>query len=188
MLNVIPGIGAVAGARLYVHASLQDRVVDGLAARSRGLSVGPGMADPGHDLGPVISERQMHQVLEFMDQGDLVTGGGRLGHQGWFVAPAILTRVTDAMRLVRQEVFSPILSMLTFTDEADVLACTNATPYGLAAGVWTRDVTSTGRIAGQLRQGRVWVNCREETDAAAPFGGIKQSGYGREVGYKALAP
>ena len=185
------GQSCTGGARLYGHASLYARVVNGLAALARGLklgpSVGPGMADPGHDLGPGSSERQMQKALGFMDQGDLVTGGRRLGHQGWFVAPTILTGVTDAMRVARQEVFGPVLSVLTFTEAADVLGCAYATPYGLAAGVRTRDVTRARRMAGQLQAGTVRVNCWGETDAAARFAGVKQSGQGREIGREAIA-
>jgi acyl-CoA reductase-like NAD-dependent aldehyde dehydrogenase len=181
------GQSCTAGARLYVHASLHDRVTDGLAALVRKLTVGPGMADPGHHLGPVISERQMQKVLGFMDQGDPVTGGGRLGDEGWFVAPTILTGVTDDMRVAREEVFGPVLSVLTFTDDADVLARANATPYGLAAGVWGRDVTRLRQMSDQLQAGTVWVNCWGETDAGAPFGGMKQSGYGREMGREAIS-
>lgn len=186
------GQSCTAGARLYVHASLHDRVVDGLATMAAGLSVGPGMDSPGHDLGPVISRIQMDKVVGFIDGGrrdgaTVVTGGARMKRKGWFLPPTILTDVHDTMEVARQEAFGPILSVLRFTDEADVLARANASPYGLAAGLWSQDVSCVRRMADALQAGTVWVNCWGETDAASPFGGIKQSGYGREMGREALA-
>ena len=106
---------------------------------------------------------------------------------GWFVPPTILTEVRVDMRVAQEEAFGPLLSVLRFTDEADVLARANASAYGLAAGLWSKDVTRVRRMAERLQAGTVGVNCWGETDAASPFGGIKQSGYGREMGRDALA-
>ena len=186
------GQSCTAGARLYVHASVHDRVVDGLAAMAAALSVGPGMDDPGHDLGPVISRAQMVKVAGFIEGGrrngaTVVTGGERMDRAGWFVPPTILTEVRDDMRVAQEEAFGPLLSVLQFTDEADVLARANASAFGLAAGLWSKDVTRVRRMAERLQAGTVWVNCWGDTDAASPFGGIKQSGYGREMGRDAVA-
>ena len=183
------GQSCTAGARLYVQRAVHDRVLDGLVQIAQSLSVGPGMDDPGHDLGPVISERQMQKVLGFAqgNEGRIATGGARVGHKGWFIAPTILADVTDDMRVAQQEVFGPVLSVLVFDDEAEVLARANATPFGLAAGLWSRDVGRVRRMADRLQAGTVWANCWGDTDAAVPFGGIKQSGYGREMGREAIS-
>jgi len=186
------GQSCTAGARLYVHRSLHDRVVEELVALADRVSVGPGMDAVEHDLGPVISASQMHKVTGYIDGGVAdgaicETGGAQLGLNGYFIAPTILTAVDDAMTVAREEIFGPVLCVLPFDDEVDVLARANDTVYGLAAGLWSRDVSRVHRMATRLRAGTIWVNCWGETDAASPFGGMKQSGYGREMGKDAIA-
>jgi acyl-CoA reductase-like NAD-dependent aldehyde dehydrogenase len=185
------GQSCTAGARLYVERQVHDKVVAGLVSLAAGLSVGPGTDVPGHDLGPVISRLQMEKILGFLDRAraeraQIATGGHRLNRPGWFVPPTILTGVTDAMEIARDEVFGPVLAVLPFDDEAEVLARANATPFGLAAGLWTRNLACARRMADRLQAGTVWVNCWGDTDAAVPFGGIRQSGHGREMGREAL--
>jgi acyl-CoA reductase-like NAD-dependent aldehyde dehydrogenase len=186
------GQSCTAGSRLLVHESLHDEVVAGLTEMASNLSNGPGMDDPGHDLGPVISEKQMHMILGHVEtaktQGaDILAGGMRAGDQGWFVPPTIVGGVRDDMTIAQEEVFGPVLSVLTFKDDAEALHRANNTPYGLAAGLWSQDVTRVRRMADALQAGTVWVNCWGETDAASPFGGVKQSGYGREMGRDAIS-
>jgi acyl-CoA reductase-like NAD-dependent aldehyde dehydrogenase len=134
----------------------------------------------------------MDKVLGYIEGGRsagavAATGGARLGRPGWFVPPTILTGVSDAMAVAREEAFGPLLAVQAFEEEAEALDRANATPYGLAAGLWTRDLGRARRMAERLRAGTVWVNCWGETDAAVPFGGIRQSGYGREMGREALS-
>ncbi|WP_419906708.1 aldehyde dehydrogenase family protein [Hoeflea sp.] len=186
------GQSCTAGARLYVQRPVYDRVLEGLVALANGVSVGPGMAKESHDLGPVISERQMRTVTGFIDSGisdgaQCVAGGGRQGDTGFFVSPTILTGVTDDMRIAREEIFGPVLCVLPFDDEAEVITRANDTDYGLAAGLWTQDVTRARLFSERLKAGTIWINCWGETDAASPFGGMKQSGYGREMGADAIA-
>ncbi len=186
------GQSCTAGARLYIHRSVHDRVVEGLVRLAGTLSVGPGLDAPGHDLGPLVSRRQMEKVLGYIDGGlaagaRAAAGGARMPRPGWFVPPTILTGVTDAMAVAREEAFGPLVTVLPFDDDAEALARANATPYGLAAGLWTRDVTRARRMAERLQAGTVWINCWGETDAAVPFGGVRQSGYGREMGREALS-
>ncbi len=186
------GQSCTAGARLYVHASIHDQVLEGLVAIADGLSVGPGMEEPGHDLGPVINKTQMDKVLSYVDHSrgdgaDVLCGGARLERDGWFIRPTIVSKVADQMKIAREETFGPVLAVLSFENEDDVLARANDTVYGLAAGLWSRDVSRVRRMAQKLQAGTVWVNCWGETDAASPFGGVKQSGYGREMGRDAIA-
>ena len=186
------GQSCTAGSRLYVHASLHDEVIDGLARLADGLSIGPGMDAAAHDLGPVISEGQMSKILGYVEAGkaagaETLAGGHRPDRPGWFVRPTIIGGVSDDMTIAREEIFGPVLSVLKFEEEDDVLARANATPYGLAAGLWSQDVGRVRRMADRLNAGTIWVNCWGETDAASPFGGVKQSGYGREMGQEAIA-
>jgi len=150
------------------------------------------MDDPGHDLGPVISEKQMRMILGHVEtaktQGAYILAGGmRAGDQGWFVPPTIVGGVRDDMTIAQEEVFGPVLSVLTVKDDAEALHRANNTPYGLAAGLWSQDVTRVRRMADALQAGTVWVNCWGETDAASPFGGVKLSGYGREMDRDAIS-
>ena len=186
------GQSCTAGARLFVHSSIRNQVVAGLARRANALSVGPGMDSESHDLGPVISQQQMDKVLSYVGQGQAegaqcVAGGKRVRNAGYFVAPTVLDGVTDTMSVAREEIFGPVMAVLSFDDEAEVLARANNTDFGLAAGLWTNDVSRAHRMAARLQAGTIWVNTWGDTDAASPFGGMKQSGYGREMGQEAIA-
>lgn len=186
------GQSCTAGSRLYVHEAVYDEVMSGLIKIADGLNVGPGLDDPGHDLGPVISEKQMNMIFGHVDNSvkdgaSIRTGGARMNGDGWFVPPTIIGDVDDSMKIAQEEVFGPVLSVLKFNDDEDVLARANNTVYGLAAGLWSQDVTRVRRMADRLQAGTIWANCWGETDAASPFGGIKQSGYGREMGREAIS-
>lgn len=186
------GQSCTAGARLFVQRGIRDQVVARLAEMAAALSVGPGMAATAHDLGPVISRPQMDKVLGYVDAGrsagaELVAGGAQQGEAGYFVAPTILQGVQDNMRVAREEIFGPVLCVLDFDEEDEAIARANATDFGLAAGGWTRDLDRAMRLSDQLKAGTIWINTWGDTDAASPFGGMKQSGYGREMGEEAIA-
>ncbi|HEY8497697.1 MAG TPA: aldehyde dehydrogenase family protein [Limnochordales bacterium] len=183
-----------AGTRVLVQASIYESFVEALTERVRALRVGPGR-DPATDVGPVVSERQLQRILGYVETGRregarLVTGGRRLEHlgPGYFLEPTVFADVTAEMTIAREEIFGPVAAVIPFRDEAEAVALANQTLYGLAAGVWTRDVKRALRVARGVRAGTVWVNTYQILSPTAPFGGYKRSGLGRELGPDALEP
>ena len=179
-----------AGSRLFVQNDIHAEFVARLAAKAKTQTLGDPF-DPATTQGPQVSEEQMDRILGYVKSGrsagaDLVCGGNRAGDRGYFVEPTIFDNVTDEMAIAEEEIFGPVLSVLKFSDVDEVIARGNKTFYGLAAAVWTQDVTKAFKVANGLRAGTVWVNCYDVFDAAAPFGGFKQSGIGRELGEYAL--
>ncbi len=179
-----------AGSRLYVHKKSFNKVVDGIAAAAKKIKIGPGHL-PDTDMGPLVSEEQLNRVLGYMNIGrqegaETVFGGGRHGDRGYFVKPTVLVNTKPGMKVMDEEIFGPVVCAVPFNDVEEVLPRESENVYGLAAAVWTRDVSKAHRIASELRAGTVWVNCYNIFDAAMPFGGYKQSGWGREMGAEVL--
>jgi len=179
-----------AGSRLYVENAIFDQVVEGVSAKAAKIRVGPGL-ESTTDMGPLVSEEQLNRVCGYLDSGfsegaKAVVGGGRQGDKGYFVKPTVLVNTTETMKVVQEEIFGPVVTAIPFKNSDDLVKQANDTVYGLAAGIWTRDIQKAHRIASQLRAGTVWINCYNIFDAALPFGGYKQSGWGREMGHDAL--
>jgi len=179
-----------AGSRLYVEDKQFDKVVDGVSQLASKIRIGPGM-ESTTDMGPLVSEEQMNKVCGYLESGyaegaKATVGGSRQGDKGYFVKPTVLVNTNEKMKVVREEIFGPVVTAIPFKDVDDLIAKANNTEYGLAAGVWTRDIGKAHRIASQLRAGTVWINCYNVFDPAMPFGGYKQSGWGREMGHEVL--
>ncbi len=179
-----------AGSRLYVHKSVFDQVVEGVAEQARKIKLGSGM-DPTTQMGPLVSDEQLARVTGYLQAGVTegarsLVGGQRYGEQGYFVQPTVLVDANPNMKIVREEIFGPVVVAQPFEDLEEIAATANNTDYGLAAGIWTRDISKAHKLAKLLRAGTVWVNCYSVFDAALPFGGYKQSGWGREMGHQVL--
>jgi phenylacetaldehyde dehydrogenase len=181
-----------AGSRLFIEQKVYDKVMPKLIDYSRQVRLGPGL-DPATQMGPLVSSEQFERVNGFLTAGKkegakVAVGGGRPEQfsKGYFVAPTVFTDVKPEMKIIREEIFGPVVCAIPFKDPEEVVAAGNDTSYGLAAAVWTRDIQKAHRAAQLLKAGTVWVNTYNQFDAAAPFGGYKQSGFGREMGKAAL--
>jgi acyl-CoA reductase-like NAD-dependent aldehyde dehydrogenase len=184
------GQSCVAGARLYVQAPIFNQVVDRLLEMTKGVKIGHAL-NPDTTIGPIVNQTQMDKILGYIQGGleqgaTLVCGGEQRTDgeyaNGFYLAPTIFTNVRDDMTIAREEIFGPVVATFSFETEAEVVARANDTIYGLAAGIWTRDVARAHRVSESLKTGVVWVNTYDMFDSAAPFGGFKGSGYGRDNG------
>jgi acyl-CoA reductase-like NAD-dependent aldehyde dehydrogenase len=194
-IGIFYGKGEVcaAGSRLLVDRSIKDEFLDKLAARAKKMAPGDPM-DPKTRFGAISSKKQLETVLNYIESGKregatLVAGGARADigtGKGYFVQPTVFADVTAEMTISREEIFGPVLATIDFADLDEAIAKANDTPYGLAAGVWTRDIKKAHYVARKLQAGTVWVNTYNVYDTAAPFGGYKQSGFGREMSAHAL--
>ncbi|BAN25414.1 aldehyde dehydrogenase family protein [Caballeronia insecticola] len=175
-----------AGSRVYVHDGIFDRVMERVAAIAQAMPMGPGL-DASTQIGPIISARQMDRVLSYIEAGRdegarAIAGGARKEGAGFFVKPTVLIDTDHSMKVVREEIFGPVLVAMPFNDIDSVVAKANDTPYGLGASIWSNDLSAVHKLVPRIKAGTVWVNCHSLLDNAMPFGGFKQSGFGRELG------
>jgi acyl-CoA reductase-like NAD-dependent aldehyde dehydrogenase len=179
-----------AASRLFVQDSVYDQVVEAVAAAASQFKVGNGQ-NPETMMGPLVSGKQQERVLGYVASGleqgaTLVCGGKKTGDKGYFMEPTVFANADSSMKIAQEEIFGPVVSVMRFKDVEDVTRMASDTPYGLAANIWTRDIKKAHRLAHRLEAGSVWINCHGIIDAALPFGGFKQSGWGREVSEEGL--
>ena len=179
-----------AGSRLYVERPVFDRVVEGVANQAKKIKVGSGL-EADTNMGPLVSQEQLNRVCNYLEIGmsegaKAMTGGKKVGDRGYFVEPTVLVNTQESMKVVQEEIFGPVVAAIPFDDPEELMPRANDTVYGLAAGIWTKDISKAHRLAAGLRAGTVWINCYNIFDAALPFGGYKQSGWGREMGKDVL--
>jgi phenylacetaldehyde dehydrogenase len=178
----------VAGSRLYVHKAVFDKVLHGVAERAAGLRVGSGQ-DPDTQMGPLISQKQLDRVSGYVESGreegaEIVTGGRRIGNEGYYMQPTVLAQTNHSMRVVREEIFGPVVCAMPIEDQdlERIVATANDTDYGLSAYIWTQNISIAHKLARKIRSGTVRINGGTSFDLAVPFGGFRQSGWGREYG------
>ena len=175
-----------AGSRVFVQDAIYDQFLEKTVTRARKRVVGDPL-DPATEQGPQVDQAQFDNVMQYVESGQsegatLACGGNRVGTRGYFIEPTVFADVQDEMKIAREEIFGPVMSVIPFRELDEVIERANRTIYGLAAGVWTRDIKKAHAIANNVRAGTVWVNCYNVLDTRAPFGGFKQSGIGRELG------
>lgn len=179
-----------AGSRLFLEKKIHDEFLEKLSDRANRLSVGDPQ-DPNTQMGAQVSKEQFDKILSYIDSGKqegakIVTGGERSGNKGYFVKPTIFDEVNNTMKIAKEEIFGPVVSAIAFEDLDEMVKQSNGSPYGLAAAVWTRDISKAHKLARELKAGTIWMNTYNMFDAASPFGGYKQSGFGRELGMHSL--
>lgn len=179
-----------AGSRLFIEQEIFEQVVQGVSEIAKKIRVGDGM-DSGSQMGPLVSKDQFTKVCGYIESGrsqgaQVQAGGKALDRSGYFVEPTLLTQVNKDMKVVQEEIFGPVVAAMPFSSAEEVVRLANDTPFGLAAGIWTRDISKAHRMSAQLRAGTTWINCYNIFDAALPFGGYKESGWGREMGEDAI--
>jgi aldehyde dehydrogenase (NAD+) len=184
------GQSCCAGSRVFVEEKIYQQFVEKSVARAAKRRVGDPL-DPSTDQGPQVDQSQFDRIMGYIESGrtegaTLACGGERVGNRGYFIRPAVFADVRDDMKIAQEEIFGPVMSVISFKDMDEVIARANKTDYGLAAGVWTNDIKKAHAVANGVRAGTVWVNCYHVLDTRAPFGGFKQSGMGRELGEYAL--
>jgi aldehyde dehydrogenase (NAD+) len=180
------GQSCCAGSRVFVEETIYEKFIEKSIARARTRVVGDPF-DPKTELGPLVDNTQFEKVTRYIESGrneaaTLACGGKRIGSRGYFIEPTVFVDVQDEMKIAREEIFGPVMSIIAFKNMDEAIARANRTKYGLAAGVWTRDIKKALAVANGVRAGTVWVNCYNVIDIRAPFGGYKQSGIGRELG------
>ena len=181
-----------AGSRLLVQRSIYDEFCEKLCAKAAKTTVGDPM-DKDTRMGPVISKSQLDSALSYIDAGKkegakLAVGGNRVGERGYYLEATVFTDVANDMKIAREEIFGPVLAVIPFDDDEEACKIANDSEYGLAAGIWTKDLSRAMRTAKAVKAGTVWINTYNLYDPGLPFGGYKQSGFGRELGLEAIEP
>jgi phenylacetaldehyde dehydrogenase len=179
-----------AGSRLYIQRRIFDDVLAGVGAAAEAIKLGPGLA-PDTEMGPLVSSEQQQRVMGYIDAGraegaSVIAGGEPIDHPGYYVKPTVMASIRNDMKIVQEEIFGPVLVAERFDDLEEIAAVANGTPYGLSASIWSNDLRAVNRLIPLIKAGTVWVNCHGPVDPNMPFGGYKQSGFGRESGRGAI--